>query len=435
MYICNGVKYTRQTDLEGINCGLVIIDVHLKSTVRLIGVYRVFNPPGNVSQHGFFTSQLNLIKMATENRGQKKVLVLGDFNLNETMKFSNDYSHKSYFDELRLVFDPLGLIQMVEFETWKRLVNGVWRTSILDHVYTDDVMNISDLQPVETVIGDHVLIKMTLDDEGMNEQVISYKRDWTKYSKEKLVDELSICNMDWNVSDIQCYWNKIEEIIIRIIDKLAPITKYVDNVTSKSKTPLLIKRKLSQRKRLLRRLKQNPSEDLKIRMKNLNAEIKSHYIMNKRKRVRKGIVPGDSKSLWKAVNIARDKNSDEIPSKMFKNAVEVDENEIPESFAEYFASKISSLMVNIAIDPNVYNGNRRITSTEENFMTSQNILRAVQSIKMKNAEGGDRIPQRILIDGISVLIRPLSKLFEKIYEEKSIPEQWKMAKIEQFLMN
>ena len=167
------------------------------------------------------------------------VLVLGDFNLNETMKFSNDYSHKSYFDELRLVFDPLGLIQMVEFETWKRLVNGVWRTSILDHVYTDDVMNISDLQPVETVIGDHVLIKMTLDDEGMNEQVISYKRDWTKYSKEKLVDELSICNMDWNVSDIQCYWNKIEEIIIRITDKLAPITKYVDNVTSKSKTPLI----------------------------------------------------------------------------------------------------------------------------------------------------------------------------------------------------
>ena len=66
-----------------------------------------------------------------------------------------------------------------QFETWKRLVNGVWRTSILDHVYTDDVMNISDLKPVETVIGDHVLIKMTLDDEGINEQVISYKRDWT----------------------------------------------------------------------------------------------------------------------------------------------------------------------------------------------------------------------------------------------------------------
>ena len=88
--------------------------------------------------------------------------------------------------------------------------------------------------------------------------------------------------MDWNVSDIQCYWNKIEEIIIRIVDKLAPITKYVDNVTSKSKTPLLIKRKLSQRKRLLRRLKQNPSEDLKIRMKNLNAEIKSHYIISNR---------------------------------------------------------------------------------------------------------------------------------------------------------
>ena len=38
--------------------------------------------------------------------------------------------------------------------------------------------------------------------------------------------------------------------------------------------------------------------------------------MNKRRRVRKGIIPGNSKSLWKAVNIAKDVNSNEIPTKM-----------------------------------------------------------------------------------------------------------------------
>ena len=53
-----------------------------------------------------------------------KIVILGDFNLNEEMKFSNTYSHKSYYDELNLAFDPMGLIQIVDFTTWSRLVNG-----------------------------------------------------------------------------------------------------------------------------------------------------------------------------------------------------------------------------------------------------------------------------------------------------------------------
>ena len=52
------------------------------------------------------------------------------------------------------------------------------------------------------------------------------------------------------------------------------------------------------------------------------------------------------------------------------------------------------------------------------------------SIKMKNSEGEDRIPQRILIDGMEQLLIPLTHLFKNIYEKKEIPEQWKMAKIQ-----
>ena len=48
---------------------------------------------------------------------------------------------------------------------------------------------------------------------------------------------------------------------------------------------------------------------------------------------------------------------------------------------------------------------------------------------MKNCEGEDRIPQRIMIDGIEVLLAPLTALFKRIYEQKEIPEQWKLAKI------
>ena len=59
-----------------------------------------------------------------------------------------------------------------------------------DHVYTNDITNISQLAPVETVIGDHSLITILLRDDKKMKPIISYKRDWSKYSKEMLCNEL-----------------------------------------------------------------------------------------------------------------------------------------------------------------------------------------------------------------------------------------------------
>ena len=48
-------------------------------------------------------------------------------------------------------------------------------------------------------------------------------------------------------------------------------------------------------------------------------------------------------------------------------------------------------------------------------MSVDNIRKAILSLKMKNSEGYDRIPQRILLDGISELTIPFTKLFNLIY--------------------
>ena len=42
-------------------------------------------------------------------------------------------------------------------------------------------------------------------------------------------------------------------------------------------------------------------------------------------------------------------------------------------------------------------------------------MEAISLIKQKNCEGMDRIPQRIIVDGISILIKPLTELFNSIY--------------------
>ena len=66
-------------------------------------------------------------------------------------------------------------------------------------------------------------------------------------------------------------------------------------------------------------------------------------------------------------------------------------------------------------------------------MNSDNIMKAIKSLKPKNCEGHDRIPQGVLIDGMDVLIIPLTRLFLKIYETKTISHQWLIAKVNPIL--
>ena len=48
----------------------------------------------------------------------------------------------------------------------------------------------------------------------------------------------------------------------------------------------------------------------------------------------------------------------------------------------------------------------------------------MKEIKLKNSEGWDRIPQRILIDRTEILVKPLSVSFNKIFTQRTLPEQY-----------
>ena len=42
------------------------------------------------------------------------------------------------------------------------------------------------------------------------------------------------------------------------------------------------------------------------------------------------------------------------------------------------------------------------------FMTNENVLKSMKEIKLKNSEGCDRIPQIILLNGMELLVDPMS---------------------------
>ena len=62
-------------------------------------------------------------------------------------------------------------------------------------------------------------------------------------------------------------------------------------------------------------------------------------------------------------------------------------------------------------------------------MTENDVLIAIKSLKPKNCEGYDRMPVRIIFDGVSQLLKPLSYLFNTIYTKRQTPEQWLISKI------
>ena len=62
------------------------------------------------------------------------------------------------------------------------------------------------------------------------------------------------------------------------------------------------------------------------------------------------IKPGNAKSLWNAVNAAKDIGTTPLPNVMTLNGVVVSRNERSQCFADFFAQKVKSIVENTAVD-------------------------------------------------------------------------------------
>ena len=425
MLIKSNLKFTRKNNLDGTNSNIMIVDIIHSVTTRVINIYRSFAPQNNVKQREKFRYQLGLIKEAmTQN-----TIILGDFNIDDGKRFDVNYAYKNYFTDFDEILADFGLIQLVEFETWSRLVGNSLKSSILDHIYVTDVTRVSNITATKPCIGDHLLITFTISStkQKLKETI---KRDWRFYSKEKLCNKLKEVNWQLGVTDVQEYWNVFENLIINVVDSIAPLVPFIGNKVKANVTPSHIKNILNIRQRPLKKFKKSPNTALKARIVSLDTNIKLFYRSEKTSNVRKVIIPGNTQSLWKAVNIAKDQNCQVLPSPMLQFNFEIPPHKLPNTFAEFFENKIKNCLDQTSIKHDVYNGKRKIfISQNKMFMGPQEILQCMKTIKIKNCEGHDRIPQRILVDGVDHLMTPLTELFNLIYTLNQIPEQWLMAKV------
>ena len=426
IYISNSISYVRRLDIETENLHVVIIDLNDQSKTRIINLYRTFNPQNGQTQKQFFETQM----LSIENLITANTILLGDFNLDHKKRFDITYSHKHYFTTLNNILHTSNLTQVVNFDTWSRFINNVKHSSIIDHIYVKNPVAISNLNSIAPNFGDHLLIGFTINSSKSPPPNL-FKRNWKLYSKEKLISSLN--SIDWKIEfdEVQSFWNSFESKLIEVIDDLCPLEQATNSKQIKSKPPKHIKHKLNRRNNLLKKIKTNPNDSLTARteLKILNKEIKKFFYTSKAASVRRGILPGNSKSLWEAVRISQDVNSTFMPDVMLENQTKIPQESLPSVFGNFFLNKVNSITNDLQINNNIYNGSRKITTENKNFMSGSDILDVLSSIKIKNCEGFDRIPQRILVDGADVLIHPLSNLFSKIYLQQKLPEQWLISKI------
>ena len=428
-YVRGGVPYVRRDDLEGMDNNLVIIQMKTNTqSYLIINLYRSFSQQGAVTPELRFTAQVNIIKSAILNNPTLTPIVVGDFNLNYSLNHNITYNYKRLFDILNEAVAGCGLTQIVNFPTWCRNINGIDKESILDHIYLRDTTRLNSLNNITPEIGDHKLIIIDISTMEVKPKV-TMKRTWREYSQELLLNRLSVCEFDYSITNVQQFWNNLENKIINVVDEVAPMVEFTNNYTTVTCPKTLLKPLINKKRRLLKQYRTSKNLTLLQNIKEISRSILERGKQLKRNSIRRSLVPGNSKSLWNAVNLAKDINPNVIPENMSDNGISIDPSGLSDAFAEFFDKKVKSIVETCRVNDNVYNGTRKVDGLESNFMTTKHVHDALNSIKIKNCEGYDRIPQRILIEGSEILLPPIAKLFELIYEQKSIPQQWSISKI------
>ena len=198
-----------------------------------------------------------------------------------------------------------------------RTINGIKKESLLDHVYANNPALVNAINFETPLFGDHVLIIINLKVQPPKNNIVSQMRDWSIYSKERLIATMSTLldahTNNFHFMNVQEHWNAVELAILETVDTCAPLTDVkINRNNGVTKLPSSIKHKLNLRKRLLKIDRMRSSGVNAPRIRSLNIELKSFFSGAKATSVRRTTM-GSKFNLWKAVKKAKNLNVDSIP--------------------------------------------------------------------------------------------------------------------------
>ncbi len=329
--------------------------------------------------------------------------------------------------------EAFDLKQVVEEVTWERLHANEIRMSILDHIYANNQEVVKQVLVEKQETSDHSLI--LVEAEGTSSQSRKYTtlkyQNWIKYSKESLLAALQRESLGYNQgATAQQICDKLDKILGKAVDELTPTEERKIRINGTIPSHIQIKkRKL---RNLHKRAKRMESLDLMRKCRRMEKEIKKELHKSRKTKIRKEVELG-GKNLWKAVRLAQNKPIGGLPEEIkLPDGTRVkDDFDKAEGFSKYFEEKTKKIIASTNIDgEEVYNGKRKIYGNyEANWITAEKVKKILDNLPAKRCCGYDRIPLVFLKDGAEALTSIVTDLMKRIFEEKRVPEQWKVARI------
>ena len=428
IYIKNTIQYERHTEREKTDTHVILLTINAgDKKLKLASIYRAFKLSTKNTHKEEFSEQLEILK--SHLRNDQPSIVVGDFNIDYNRKGHLHYNHHALFTMLDQFENEMHLTQIVKFNTWRRVVNGQLKTSLLDHVYENIFGLVEKVTEISSSTSDHspVLININVMIEQITEKIVV--RNWSNYSIEKLEELLRERNWDIDCTHVQDYNNELEQNLMTVLETLIPFEEKKIRKNNFSEPNWLsdMKRK---RKNLFKNATRRKNATLFMKCKELDRKIKKEELKTNKKRIRNKILSGGQKGLWEAVKMAENKPHNAVPKEMTQgNEKFTTDKELAQGFAEFFKKKVEDIVKETEIDQNIYNGKRKINAPNDNFFTKEKVLKTMQGLKDKSCYGVDNIPVKILRDGCKILAGPYHVLLNKIYEQNVIPEQWKTSRV------
>ena len=84
------------------------------------------------------------------------------------------------------------------------------------------------------------------------------------------------------------------------------------------------------------------NEDLES-VKNVNKQIRTTVYNDRKGKIRREIKPCNQKSLWTSVKIAKDEETNQIPTELHLGDDKFKGPEVPEAFAKHFNEKVQNI--------------------------------------------------------------------------------------------
>ena len=428
VYIKTDILYTRHHENKDNN--VLMLALNDKYNVQqLIGIYRPFKLINCPSRLEAFKDQLKTITDFIQDG--KSIVMIGDFNLDYNKKDTSNYPQRRIYDELLETVTAFDFTQIIEEETWMRVYQGVVRSSILDHVYTNNLELIEHISIDKQVISDHCSVTITLC--GLlreeNENYYTYTC-WKNYSQAKVAQELQ--KYDFGPVEnksAQVIADYLDHVIGTICDTLLVVKTSKKKTSQKqySQNVISMKEKL---KNMFKRAKTSKNIALLHRCKQFEKKIRKEIINVKKLKVRtEANLSGNN--IWKAVRIATDKPQKEIPKTIISNNIQyTNDASKANAFAEYFSSKVNNIKENLQTNDAIYNGRRKIFGTYlDGWIPEDLVDTIIDDLKPKRCQGFDRCPLVLLKDGKSALLRIITIMMRKVVVTGIVPEQWKIAKV------